>query len=70
MAVVEADFWIDVVILGLGTGHGGGTGVPPGGPVGINLGDGTGVCPGGGAGVVLGGALESLVEHFLLMWWF
>ena len=45
----------DVVILGWGTGHGGGTGVFPGGPVEVDLGDGTGVWLGGGAGVVLGG---------------
>ena len=45
----------DVVILGWGTGHGGGTGVFPGGPVGVDLGDGIGVCLGGGAGMVLRG---------------
>ena len=44
----------DVVILGQGTGCGGGTGAFPGGPVGVDLGEGTGVCLGGGAGVVLG----------------
>ena len=43
----------DVVILGWGTGHGGSTGVFPGGPVGVDLGKGTGVCLGGGAGVDL-----------------
>ena len=45
----------DVVILGQGTGHGGGTGVFPSGPVGVDLGDGTGDCLGGGASVVLRG---------------
>ena len=45
----------DVVILGWGTGHGGGTGALSGGPVGVDLGDGTGVCLGGRAGVALRG---------------
>ena len=44
----------DVVILGWGTGCGGGTGTFPSGPVGVGLGEGTGVCLEGGAGVVLG----------------
>ena len=44
----------DVAIHGQGTGCGGGTGVFPSGPVGVDLGDRTGVCLGGGAGVVLG----------------
>ena len=41
-------FLDDVVLLGQGTGHGGGTGALPGEPVGVNLRDGTGVCLGGG----------------------
>ena len=45
----------DVVVLGQGTGCGGGTGAFPGRPVGVDLGNGTGVCLGGGVGVVLGG---------------
>ena len=44
----------DVVILGWGTGHGGGTGAFPSGPVGVDLGEVRGVCLGGGAGVVFG----------------
>ena len=44
----------DVVVLGQGTGCGGGTGAFPGGPVGVDPGEGTGVCLGCGAEVVLG----------------
>ena len=64
----------DVVILGWGTSHGGGTGAFPSGPVGIDLGGGAGVVLREGTGVACGGFPLSVVVPelpegiFFLVW--